>query len=260
MQKIDFVVASTTVSSQKNEDEDEDEDPATREDSPLSDASKGQGRTCQWREEGWSEGLELSCDWFSHNISAWERVFKHLGWLEAAPCCSQGGSNSDQNRGRRTVLEIGVWEGNSAAWLLQHVVGSGVLLCVDSFRGGEEHCGEDFTSIEARFRQNMQTALSSMQPTSAQVLLLKGLASQVLPALLCGDGKWERLQGESGMWEPVDAQDASASVNKSLPSDSNTPCTSSASSPRLNTAIELDVVYIDGSYAHPTVNFLRSQY
>jgi len=39
------------------------------------------------------------------------------------------------------VLELGVWEGNSAAWLVSHVAfqEGAELVCVDTFAGGHEH-------------------------------------------------------------------------------------------------------------------------
>ena len=40
------------------------------------------------------------------------------------------------------VLEVGTWEGNAATWLAAHTRASRVV-CVDHFRGGDEHSAAD---------------------------------------------------------------------------------------------------------------------
>jgi len=51
----------------------------------------------------------------------------------------EGGWRSGGQKVR--VLELGVWEGNSAAWLVSHVAfqEGAELVCVDTFAGGHEH-------------------------------------------------------------------------------------------------------------------------
>lgn len=68
--------------------------------------------------------LEFTSDWFSHNTATWERVFSSKKWL---------------NNGcvRLHVLEVGSWEGRSAAWLLTHLccnTGS-TLTAIDCWKG-----------------------------------------------------------------------------------------------------------------------------
>jgi len=71
-----------------------------------------------------AEEYEFTGDWFSHNISVWERIFSARAWLDS--------SNKAVH-----VLEVGSWEGRSAVWLLTRVCGHGAstLTAIDCWRG-----------------------------------------------------------------------------------------------------------------------------
>ncbi len=77
---------------------------------------------------GWDESLRngyvFTHDYFSANIAAWTDWFARL--ILAAPI---------------KCLEIGSWQGGSATWLLDKVVGprGGSLTCIDTFEGSSEH-------------------------------------------------------------------------------------------------------------------------
>ncbi len=77
---------------------------------------------------GWPEserhGYVFTHDYFSANIADWTRRFADD--IVAAPIA---------------CLEIGSWQGGSATWLLDKVVGprGGSLTCIDSFAGSSEH-------------------------------------------------------------------------------------------------------------------------
>lgn len=43
--------------------------------------------TCMWLKKGWSAELDLTRDWFSHNIPSWRSLFGGRGWLRACACC-----------------------------------------------------------------------------------------------------------------------------------------------------------------------------
>lgn len=61
------------------------------------------------------------------------------------------------------VMEIGSFEGRSAVWIVENMLGEeGELLCIDTWEGGEEHKagGEDMGSVEARFDHNRELAMS----------------------------------------------------------------------------------------------------
>jgi predicted O-methyltransferase YrrM len=82
--------------------------------------------------EGYTE------DWFSYNVPVWERV---LAPLIGKPV---------------QALEIGVFEGRSSVWLLEHVLThvDSTLTWIDTFQGGSDHVGMNLTGLETRFRAN----------------------------------------------------------------------------------------------------------
>lgn len=77
-------------------------------------------------------------DWFSYNTPVWERV---LAPLVGRPV---------------HALEVGVFEGRSTIWLLDHVLThpEASVTWVDTFAGGADHAGMDLANLETRFRAN----------------------------------------------------------------------------------------------------------
>ena len=79
---------------------------------------------------GWEEsernGYTFLHDYFSPSIPAWSKWFAER--IVAEPI---------------EVLEIGSWQGGSAAWMLDKIVSrrGGRLTCVDTFEGSSEHAG-----------------------------------------------------------------------------------------------------------------------
>ncbi len=97
---------------------------------------------------GWSEsvrnGYTFTHDYFSANIPAWTKWFRER--ITAAPIA---------------CLEIGSWQGGSATWLLDRVVGprGGSLTCIDTFTGSSEHAawlGGIGATLEELFDRNIQ--------------------------------------------------------------------------------------------------------
>lgn len=88
------------------------------------------------------DSLELTTDWFSHNIPRWDAVFKKA---------------NIQQSGSFKILEIGSWEGLSACFFLSHFPESAIH-CVDTWEGGDEHDGlESVSSAEEKFDKNTAT-------------------------------------------------------------------------------------------------------
>jgi predicted O-methyltransferase YrrM len=81
----------------------------------------------------------FTADWFSHNVPVWEKV---LAPLAGRPL---------------NALEVGVFEGRSAVWLLEWVLThpDSSLTWVDTFGGSAEHAGRDLSGLEGRFRANV---------------------------------------------------------------------------------------------------------
>ncbi len=77
-------------------------------------------------------------DWFTYNVPVWERL---LAPLVGKPV---------------HALEIGVFEGRSTVWLMDHILThpTASLMWVDTFSGGSDHAGLDLTGLETRFRAN----------------------------------------------------------------------------------------------------------
>jgi len=76
-----------------------------------------------WRESG-EKGYVFTHDFFSGNIPVWLHWFAKF--IVSAPI---------------RCLEIGSWQGMSAAWLLDKIVSQrqGLLTCIDTFEGSSEH-------------------------------------------------------------------------------------------------------------------------
>lgn len=90
-----------------------------------------------------SSTLELTDDWFTHNIPMWEWVMaRHL-----------------EKKAPLRVLEIGSFEGLSTRYFLSALPSSHVT-CVDTFRGSPEHQGNetnealDFGIVKGNFDRN----------------------------------------------------------------------------------------------------------
>jgi hypothetical protein len=85
------------------------------------------------------DSLDLTTDWFSHNIPRWLDVFRKAKISE---------------NDRFQILEIGSWEGQSACFLLNYFPNSTVH-AVDTWAGGDEHDGlQSVPSAEKRFDEN----------------------------------------------------------------------------------------------------------
>jgi predicted O-methyltransferase YrrM len=81
--------------------------------------------------------MNFTQDWFTSNISNFEICKKALG-----RCVS--------------CLEIGSFEGRGTCWMLENFVASyGHMVCVDTFKGGEEHTGLDLSDLRKTFDSNV---------------------------------------------------------------------------------------------------------
>jgi predicted O-methyltransferase YrrM len=81
--------------------------------------------------------MNFTQDWFTSNISNFEICKKALG-----RCVS--------------CLEIGSFEGRATCWMLENMVASyGHMVCVDTFKGGEEHTGMNLSNLRKTFDSNV---------------------------------------------------------------------------------------------------------
>ncbi len=117
-----------------------------------------------------SGGYAFTSDWFSPCIPLWQDLFARLP-------------------GAARILEVGSYEGQSAAWLIENAFvpgAKGEIYCVDTWAGGVEHQAVDMAAVEARFLRNVATAKSRSRSDVA-VHVRKGQSSGALAALL-GEG------------------------------------------------------------------------
>ena len=89
--------------------------------------------------------MKFSQDWFSNNIPNFEA------------CSKLFPDNS-------AFLEIGSFEGRSTTWMLQNMLAyDGTMVCVDTFKGGEEHAGLDLSELRKTFDDNVEEAREENQ-------------------------------------------------------------------------------------------------
>lgn len=61
---------------------------------------------------------------------------------------------------RKSFLEIGSFEGRSTVWIVENMMEDGGLIdCVDTWQGGEEHSAEDMNSVESLFDANTEAVM-----------------------------------------------------------------------------------------------------
>ena len=84
---------------------------------------------------------EFGQDWFSRSIPAWQAIFTKLA----------------VNNPALRILEIGVFEGRSTCWLLEHFCKSpeSTIVTIDTFQGGVEHRNLELGSLRVRFESNI---------------------------------------------------------------------------------------------------------
>jgi predicted O-methyltransferase YrrM len=85
---------------------------------------------------------QFSADWHSHVIPAWREFFRMLGW--------------SQDRAL-TAIEIGSFEGRSALWLLDNLLGhpESRIYCIDVFDLGPSQAPEEKRALRERFDANI---------------------------------------------------------------------------------------------------------
>lgn len=86
---------------------------------------------------------EFTNNWFAPCEQVWPEVMKRL----------------PESQGRRKFMEIGSFEGRSAVWLIENVMGpTDQLVCIDTWKGSQEHSNVDMSAVERRFDHNIALA------------------------------------------------------------------------------------------------------
>lgn len=80
--------------------------------------------------------------WFQYTARWWDDLFRAYEWPTAT---------------RRSVLEIGSFEGQSTVWMLMNLMKqpSDEIVCVDPFTGSDEHTAGQTQDLFCRFQANI---------------------------------------------------------------------------------------------------------
>jgi len=106
--------------------------------------------------------MNFTQDWFTYNVPHIEKL------MEMLPM-------------KQSFLEIGCFEGRATCWFLQNALSqSGVMVCVDPFKGSMEHKDMDLTELYERFAFNVASAKKSDQ----QLTVLKRSSYEALADLI----------------------------------------------------------------------------
>lgn len=113
-----------------------------------------------------ADGYEFTKDWFVRHEPVWRTMVA-------------------QNRPER-VVEIGSYEGRSAAFLVEACAALGPLElhCIDTWEGGIEHDAATMSAVEGRFDRNLAHAMSQVPAGRVALHKHKGLSRDVLARLL----------------------------------------------------------------------------
>lgn len=105
-------------------------------------------------------------DWFSHNISVWEKFLKKY-----------------KNKEKLLFLEIGCFEGKSTLWLLENILThpSSKIVVIDTFEGGDDqkYIGLQTENLLKRFKANLKDFISEDSKKN-RVIIKKGFSGEVL--------------------------------------------------------------------------------
>jgi predicted O-methyltransferase YrrM len=91
------------------------------------------------------DDYQFTQDWFSWSPPVWEQVFKQLDV--------------------KNILEIGCFEGRATCWLIENASWAkekkerNKMVCIDTFKGGEEHTPEVMDGVFRRWQRNVDIAL-----------------------------------------------------------------------------------------------------
>lgn len=78
---------------------------------------------------------------------------------------------------KKRFLEVGSFEGRSTCWFLEQMDDDGVIHCIDTWAGSEEHSNLNLTGLRERFDINVDSALRPGQTVLAnQMTSYRGLA------------------------------------------------------------------------------------
>lgn len=109
---------------------------------------------------------QFTNDWFAWAPEVWKQLIPMLSG----------------EAGKRKFLEVGSFEGRSTVWIMENMMQQGdYLLCIDTWKGGEEHGAEDMDAVWQRFKTNtaIATEKTGVLAGTARGTSLVGLADEI---------------------------------------------------------------------------------
>ena len=109
---------------------------------------------------------QFTKDWFAWAPEVWKQLIPMLSG----------------EVGKRKFLEMGSFEGRSTVWIMENMMQQGdYLLCIDTWKGGEEHGAEDMDAVWQRFKTNTAIAMekTGVLVGTARGTSLVGLADEI---------------------------------------------------------------------------------
>jgi predicted O-methyltransferase YrrM len=108
-------------------------------------------------------------DWFSHNIENFKAI---KGML---PVCN-------------SILEIGCFEGRATCWMLENMLArDGDIVCVDTFKGSEEHTQIELDDVYKRWQYNVDASSGEDQCVACYV----GTSYEMLARLISEEQEFD---------------------------------------------------------------------
>lgn len=110
--------------------------------------------------------FDFSENWFQYTAQWWDELFRVYKWPSAS---------------RRSVLEIGCFEGASTVWMLLNLIQEKTdqIVCIDPFTGSEEHSAEQTQQLFDRFQANI-----AKTEKESHVRVIRSRSAEALPRLI----------------------------------------------------------------------------
>ena len=113
--------------------------------------------------------MNFSQDWFSSNIPNFENIRAILS-------------------GNEKFLEVGSFEGRSTCWILENMLSdTGAIVCVDTFKGGEEHSDLNLNNLRDTFNEN----INECQKPGQYVRVIDKKSYQALATLITEEQQFD---------------------------------------------------------------------
>lgn len=109
--------------------------------------------------------MKFTQDWFTSNI----------GNFEAAKLVLPD---------NKLFLEIGCFEGRATCWMLENMLANdGTIVCVDTFKGGQEHSDLNLSKLRDVFEENIAASKKPYQ----SVTIAEGYSHKMLAILITSE-------------------------------------------------------------------------